>query len=254
MANRVKEVLAAGGSVVGVLDNTGSRAVGEMMALGGFDFVMFDMEHGATSEETLTDLVRRCEWAGAVPLARVWDKNPKLILRALDAGAKGVMVPQVESGEEAAHLARAFKYHPDGFRSLAKGVPAGLWGKVPNAEHLRAQNEDALVILQIETARGLEATDAIVATPGVDVIFIGPSDLSQALGHPGDAGHPEVRAAFERIARAAVAAGKAVGTITNSAADARWQAPLGVRFFVAGAAGIVLGGARRVADDVRSAL
>jgi len=253
VANPVKERLARQLPVVGVIDPTGSGAVADIMGIAGFDFIMFDMEHGAFGEETLAGLVRRAQAAGTTPLARVWDNHRKLVLRALDTGCLGVMVPQIESGAEALAAAQAFKYYPDGTRSLARSTQAARWGAGGTREYVAGANRDALVILQIETKAGLERTAEIVATPGVDCIFIGPSDLSQDLGHPGDHDHPEVLEAFRAITRASLDAGKAVGTIANSAAEvARWYAE-GHRFFLAGTTGIILEAAAGLATAMRRA-
>ena len=142
------------------------------------------------------------------------------------------MIPQIETVEQAAAAVAATKYAPEGTRSLAGGTPAASWGLVPLADHVAASNAAVLNVLQIETRRGLEAVDAIARVPGADVLFIGPSDLSQSLGHPGRVDHPDVQAAIRRIIEAGLANRMAVGILALTADDVRTYRALGATMFV----------------------
>jgi len=222
LANPLKDRLHRGESLLGAIIPLPSPEVVEIAGLGGYDFLLLDMEHGPVTVDVLEGLVRACRAVGVVALARVPEDHPKTILRALDVGCVGVMVPQVETT----------KYAPAGIRSLAGGTAAAWWGTVAIAQHVAASNSGTMTILQIETRRGLEAVEAIARTPGVDVLFIGPSDLSQNLGHPGAPAHPDVQAAIRRIIQTGRAAEVPVGILALTADDVKTYRALGATMFM----------------------
>jgi 2-dehydro-3-deoxyglucarate aldolase/4-hydroxy-2-oxoheptanedioate aldolase len=152
-----------------------------------------------------------------------------VIKRVLDLGAYGVMVPWVGNRVEAEAAVRATKYPPLGIRGIAGSHRAGGYGRHA-AEYWKRANDEILVVIQIETPTALAEIDEIVKIPGVDVIFIGPADLSTALGHMGDPGHPDVQAAFARIEAAARAQGVALGNITRNWDQARTLYQRGYQF------------------------
>lgn len=219
MQNPVKVKLQQGEPVYGLLSPLADTAVTEMLALSGFDYVMFDLEHGPMSYRDLEEQARAARGAGAVPLARVPDNDPRAILRALDAGVLGVMVPQVESAEEAARAARACRYAPEGIRGAAGVTSAGRWGTVPLPEHMAASNAAVLCIVQVESRRALDHLPEITGTPGVDAVLVGPADLSQSLGYPGRPDHPEVQAAIARVFAHCRQQGMPFGLFTGSPAE-----------------------------------
>src|SRR5579884_2204208 len=218
----LKERLRSGEAVLGTILPLPSPEAAEIVGLAGYDCVLLDSEHGPLTHETLQAMARACRSVGTIPLVRVPDHHPKQILRALDCGCAGVMAPQVESAEQAAAIVAATHYAPGGTRSLAGATPAARWGAIPLAEHVAASNASIVTVLQVETGR----------VPGVDVLFIGPSDLSQSLGHPGETGHPEVQAAFRRIIDTGRAAGVAVGILALGPEDVRAYRRLGVTMFL----------------------
>jgi 4-hydroxy-2-oxoheptanedioate aldolase len=231
-ANPIKDKVQKGDPVFGTLLPIPSPEVVEILGLAGYEFLMLDMEHGPITVDVLGGLVRACRAVGVVPMARVPEDHPKTILRALDVGCVGVMVPQVETPQQAQAAVAATRYAPAGTRSLAGATAAASWGKTPLSDHIAASNAAAMSVLQIETRRGLEAVEAIARTPGVDVLFIGPSDLSQSLGHPGAPNHPDVQAAIRRIIGAGRAAGVAVGMLTLTPDDVRTYSALGTTVFL----------------------
>ena len=233
-ATSLKERLRRGETLLGTIVSLPSPEAVEIAGLSGYDFLLLDMEHGPITVHVLEGLVRACRAVNAVPLARVPQDHPKTILRALDVGCVGVMVPQVESPQQAAAAVAATKYAPEGMRSLAGATPAAWWGKVPLPDHVKTSNEITMNVLQIETRRGLEAVEAIARTPGLDVLFIGPSDLSMNLGHPGALTHPDVQAAIRRIIRAGRDAGVPVGILALTADDVRTYRALGATMFMDG--------------------
>src|SRR2546422_554917 len=232
LTNPLKDKIHKGGPVFGTLLPVPSPEVVEILGLAGYEFLMLDMEHGPITVDVLGGLVRACRAVGVVPMARVPEDHPKTILRALDVGCVGVMVPQVETPQQAQAAVAATQYAPAGTRSLAGATAAASWGKAPLADHIAASNAAAMNMLQIETRRGFEAVDTIARIPGVDVLFIGPSDLSQSLGHPGAPAHPDVQAAIRRIIGAGRAAGVPVGMLTLTPEDVRTYSALGATVFL----------------------
>lgn len=232
LVNPLKDRVRRSDPVFGTILPIPSPEVAEIAGLSGYDFLLLDMEHGPLTVDLLEGLVRACRAADVVPLARVPEDHPKTILRALDVGCVGVMIPQVESPEQARAAVAATKYAPAGTRSLAGATAAAWWGKVPMPDHVAASNTATMNLLQIETRRGLEAVDAIARTPGVDVLFIGPSDLSQSLGHPGAVTHPDVQAAIRRIITVGRAAGVPVGILALTPEDVRTYRAFGATMFL----------------------
>jgi len=209
--NTIKEKISQAKPTVGVISNLASAQLTEIFGIAGFDFIIFDMEHGTMSEETLENLIRGAKLKGLVPMARVRENNPKLIQGVLDVGCLGVMVPQVETGEEARKAVLSTKYSPFGKRGINWKVPAADWGNVNPTEYIKDANDNILAIIQIETVKGLENLKDIVKVKGVDVIIIGPADLSGSMGYPGNPGHEEVKKAINKIMKISKEAGIAVG-------------------------------------------
>ncbi len=247
----LKERLHHGEAVLGTILPIPSPEVAEILGLGGYDCVMLDAEHGPLTTETLQEMVRACSRANVVPLARVPENHPKQILRALDSGCLGVMVPQVETPEQAAAAVAATKYAPQGIRSLAGATPAARWGLDPIADYVAASNAATITVLQVETRRGLEAVEEIARIPGIDVLFIGPSDLSVSLGHPGEMSHPDVQAGFRRIIETGRAAGVPVGILALTPDDVRTYRSLGVSLFLDSAPRLLLRSTRAQVQSMR---
>ncbi len=253
LQNPLKERLRRGDAVFGTIVGVPSPELVEIAGVAGYDWILLDTEHGPMTGETVQAMVRACRAAGATPIARVPDHRPKQILQMLDVGCLGVMVPQVETPEQAALMVAAARYAPDGNRSLAGGTAASRWGAVSLAEHVAASNAAVMTLLQIETAAGLRAVDEIAGVAGVDVLFIGPSDLSQSLGHPGRADHPEVQEAIARIVAAGRRAGVAVGILALTPEDVRTYHALGATMFVDSATRLLLRAAQAHLAGLREA-
>ncbi len=230
LTNKMKTKLASGQPVFGVSLMIPSPQIVEMAGRLGFDWVLLDFEHGAISVETLQAMVMAAEAAGITPVARPAGHSEEELARLLDAGVLGVQVPQVDTAEQAAAVVAAVKFHPLGQRGLAVGTRAAHYGiGLSQAEFAAQANRETLVCVQLEGREALENLEAICAVDGVDVVFVGPSDLSQALGFPGQHDAPVVqqtmRQAFSRI----VAAGKVAGT-TGEAASLRAYRSCGVLY------------------------
>lgn len=218
--NHVKRALREGRPTAGAWLHLCSGISAEIMSRAGFDWLLIDMEHGHGDLQTLLAQLQAIEGSEAIPLVRVQWNDPAVIKRVLDLGAYGVMVPWIGGRAEAEAAVRACKYPPQGIRGIAGSHRAGGYGRHA-AEYWQRANEEILVVIQVETRSAVEDIDAIVRVPGVDVIFIGPADLSTALGHRGDPAHPEVQQAIGRVEAAARGAGLALGNITRSWEQAR---------------------------------
>ena len=213
--------LAGGETVIGTWVNTPSPDLVETLGAIGFDCVMLDLEHGEYGTDALPALLRAARAAGCYAIVRTSHVAVHEVAAALDAGADGVLAPGVGSTDEAASVVGAAHYPPVGGRGAAPMVRAARYGAVAFADYRRQAEDDVVAGVQIEGPDGLAALDAILATPRLGLAFIGPFDLSQHLGVPGETSHPTVVAAMNHIAERATAAGVATGTWAPTAAAAR---------------------------------
>lgn len=226
----VKARLREEGFVTGPFVEVGSPALVEMLRLAGFDFAVIDCEHAAFSGETVGQLIRAAEAASIAPLVRVRQNDPGHVLEALDLGAVGLHVPQIATPADAHRAIRAAKFPPLGTRGFNPFVRAARYGATPSGEFRRAADEDTLLVLHIEAKESLAEIDEILAVPGLDVAFLGPYDLSQALGIPGEVTHPRVREAMRAIARSARPHGVTVGCFANDPEQAEVWLSEGVSY------------------------
>lgn len=250
--NRLKEKLAAGQTVYGPFMNCSHASFIEIVGMAGFDFAIVDMEHGPLSVETAEDLCRAGQLAGLDPIVRVRKNDPPQIQRALDIGSAGVQVPQVETREQAEAVVRAAKYAPLGMRGISLFTRAGDYTVHGVQGITDGLNREQMVIIHIEGIRGLENLEEIVTTPHIDVIFLGPYDLSQSFGIPGQVNDPRVVAGMERAVVKIRAAGKAAGTFAADAATARRWVDVGVQYLSVGVdVGIFANACKELAKQLR---
>lgn len=217
-----KAKLAKGEPVFGPFMKTGDAALVECAGYAGFDFVILDMEHGPVDFHNLQNLIRGAEAAGVLPIVRTYNSSETAISKALDLGAKGVQIPQVQSAEEAMEVVKTAKYYPEGERGVCRFVRAANYSSTPHNDYFREANE-ALVIVQVEGKQVLNHLDKILAVEGLDILFIGPYDLSQSLGVPGQVSHPLVIDAISKIAEQSKKAGVVTGVFCDTLdAAAMW--------------------------------
>lgn len=191
--NKTKELLRRGETALGTwLDELRSPAVAQLFAAAGLDFLIVDMEHGPYNLETMADIVRMARQVDITPLVRVPDLTWERVGRALDAGAQGLMLPRVEGPAEVETFVSYLKYPPAGRRGMASGLGNTDFQWVNTRDYIDFINEEILVIVQIETQAAVTNLNALVGVAGVDALFIGPEDLSIALGFPGQQSHPQV--------------------------------------------------------------
>ncbi|MCI0359474.1 MAG: aldolase/citrate lyase family protein [Planctomycetaceae bacterium] len=245
--NTIKSLLAAGKTPVGTfVFEFNTPGIARIIAEAGADFVVFDMEHTGWSVETIrtllasvprgplapradsvsrsettTDSVSRSETTTMVPLVRVPATEYDFIARVLDMGAMGIMVPMVESAEQARKLVASAKYPPVGRRGAAFGIAHDDYTGGDIVEKIASANREGLLLAQIETVAGLTNVEAIAATPGIDVLWIGQFDLSISMGIPGQFANPELIAAMDRVVAACKKHGKVAGIMAPDLASGR---------------------------------
>jgi 2-keto-3-deoxy-L-rhamnonate aldolase RhmA len=183
-------------------------AVVEIIALSGFDGAFIDMEHTGFDLQLISEMVRVADLTGVTSIVRVPDNDPKLILRLLDMGAQGIQVPHVQGLEGARKAVNAVRYPPLGERGAAGSTRAAGYGSVPWSEHMRTSNEEILLIAMTEDLKGISEIEEIASLDGVDLISLGPTDLSAALGIT-DPKDPRLRQKFEELAGQVNQVGKA---------------------------------------------
>ena len=251
-SNRTKQKLFAKQNVWGVFMQLPSPELVEVSALVGYDFVVVDCEHGAISEDVAAHMIRAADAAGITPLVRVPRNEAPTILRYLDRGAQGIMVPQVNSVADAKRAVEASRYFPAGRRGIApnRASDYGLTRDLKDA--LADVNAETLVLVQLENRIGVEHIAEIAQTEGVDVVFIGPGDLSQSLGKPAQFDAPELHETIASIIRACVQAQVPVGIYTGNSADARRYAEAGVLMQAVGDIGLFAAAARTFLQGARA--
>ncbi len=184
--------------------------IGPMLAACGLEFVIFDMEHGRCDIGLLAEMIASCRGSEIVPFARVPDAGYAPLSRVLDLGARGVMVPRVESKAQAEEVVRHVKYAPMGQRGVALGIAHDLY-RAGTADFFAQANEDISVILLLETAKAFENLDEIVSVPGVDIAWLGHYDLTVSMGIPAQFDHPRFLAAMDSLISACRRHGVAPG-------------------------------------------
>ena len=204
--NQLKRALADGKTVFGLLNSIPSPLLVEMIGHAGYDFVILDMEHVCVNPETLENMVRAAECAGTTPLVRVPDAAPAAILRALDCGAQGIVVPHVRNAAQAAQAVAASRYHPLGTRGISGGRTTGF-GALDLPAYFERANSEIMVVAMIEDREGVDNLEPILSVAGIDMVLEGAIDLSQSYGVPGQAQHPIVQGAIEKIALGCAARG-----------------------------------------------
>lgn len=228
--NELKQKLRSGQPAFGVSVMIPSPQVVEMVGCLGFDWVLIDCEHGTISRESVELMVMAAEANGITPIARPATNSRDAILQVLDRGAMGVQVPHVSTAAAARAAVQAASYYPLGQRGLAAGTrPANYGFGVRLDEYVERANDEILVCVQIEEAEALANLDEIVEVEGIDVFFVGPSDLSQSLKRPGQTDVPELRHAIDRVFTTVCKVGKTPGCAGNARAT-REYLDKGVRY------------------------
>ena len=242
----LKKRIKKGETLIGCWLNLGSSVSAEIVGSAGFDWVLIDFEHGSGSEQDVLHQLQALEHSGAASIVRVESYQRQRIHRMLDFGAEGVMVPRIFTPEDAELAAKAIKYQPEGLRGVAKMNRASGYG-LNFENYLETEQHELMGVIQIETVEALDNLDKIAAVEGVDVLFIGPMDLSSALGVIGQWEHPLYLDAIEKTSRAALKAGKNAGILLPSPGEFSKYHSLGYRFIACGSdIGFVVDGAKNI--------
>ena len=226
--NAFKAALAGGQPQIGCWVGMANAYAAEIAATAGFDWLLVDGEHAPNDLNSILEQVRVIEGSGSHPVARLPIGETWMIKQYLDAGVQSLLVPMVESGDQAAELVSAVRYPPHGVRGVGSALArASRFAAIP--DYLTTADEQICLLVQVENLAGMAALDDILATQ-VDGVFIGPSDLAADMGHIGQAGHPEVVAAVLDAIERIVAAGKAAGILTLDPVMQRKCLDLGATF------------------------
>ncbi|MES2550756.1 MAG: HpcH/HpaI aldolase/citrate lyase family protein [Pseudomonadota bacterium] len=212
--NRLKHRLAMGETLYGCWLGMAGPYPAEMAATCGFDWLVIDGEHAPNDLRATLAQLAVIEPSPSLPVVRLRDDDPARIKQILDAGAQSLLIPMIESADQARRALAATRYPPDGIRGVgSSGARASRFSAVP--DYLTTANDQICLILQVESRAGLAELAEILAIPGIDCVFIGPSDLAADMGHLGNPGHPEVQAAVLDAIRLISASGKAAGVLST---------------------------------------
>ena len=231
MKNTVREKMLRGERTLGIFMELGTATAAECLGLGGMDYLIIDTEHGPFDPLSALDFVRAARLYGVTPFARVQEISRAAILKLLDVGAQGLVVPCVNTVQEAENIVLWGKYAPRGERGVANTAGSGFWFE-DYAQHglphyFEVSNRESMLIPQCETLGCLEHLEEIVALDGIDAIFVGPFDLSTAMGIPGEFDRPEFQDALRHIQGVCAAAKKLSLLFAADEAAARHGLDLG---------------------------
>ena len=231
--NRFRQRLADGGPLFGLWLGLPDPSCAEICAGSGFDWLLIDGEHAPFDVNAVMRHLQAIARFDVPVLVRPVDGNPALLKQLLDVGVQSLLVPMVESAEQAARIARAVRYPPGGTRGLGTSLSrAAQWNRIP--DYLHAANAEICLVVQVETVAALAALPDIVAVDGVDGVFVGPSDLSASMGYIGSPAHPEVVLAVERALGVIRAGGRAAGVLAVDQALAERYIAAGAQFIGVG--------------------
>jgi 2-keto-3-deoxy-L-rhamnonate aldolase RhmA len=250
--NPFVQKLREGRPTTGTFIMSASPLIAEAVGCCGFDWAIVDGEHSPIDTLDLAHMLQALGTTPTIPVVRMAWNDPVLVKRALDAGASTLLFPFVQNAAEAQQAVRATRYPPEGIRGMAGLSRASRFGAVP--DHFRTANGRIGVVVQLETPAALDALEEIAAVPGVDALFVGPTDLSGSMGHAGNSAHPDVQRAVLDFARRCRQAGKPAGTLATTAEQARAYGEAGFAFVaLASDLGLLTGQARALLARVREA-
>jgi 4-hydroxy-2-oxoheptanedioate aldolase len=231
--NPFKAALANGQRQIGFWLSMADAYMSEVSATAGFDWLLIDSEHAPNDLRSILAQLQAVAPYRAEAVVRPVNADPALLKRLLDIGARNLLLPMIDSAEEARAAVAAVRYPPHGIRGVGSAVGrASRWNS--RADYLDIADSEICVLVQAETVTALENLPAICEVDGVDGVFIGPADLAASMGHRGKPGHPDVQKAIEAAMRTIIASGKAAGTLTSDQALARHYLELGCTFVATG--------------------
>jgi len=227
--NKLKKIFAEGKTALGTFVLCNAPDLVEVIGITGFDFVIIDNEHGPMGQESSQHLIRAAELRGITPIVRIPNSMESTILHTLDVGAHGIQVPQVNDPETAKDIISRSKYYPLGRRGVAFPRSAD-YGQTDISKYFDSANNETMVVVHCENQACLENLDAICQIPGIDVIFLGPYDMSQSMGITGQVTHPRIQEAAEKVVATSKKHGKVAGIFAGSGAIAKERAAQGFQY------------------------
>ncbi|MCE9659919.1 MAG: 2-dehydro-3-deoxyglucarate aldolase [Burkholderiales bacterium] len=245
--NSFRRRILAGETVIGCWCSLANPITTEVLGVAGFDWLLLDGEHSPNDVTTFIPQLMALKDSVSAPIARPASNNVVEIKRLLDAGFYNFLVPMVETADEARRAVAATRYPPKGVRGVSNAQRSNRFGTVP--DYFAGIDEQICVLVQIESRKGLEAATEIASVEGVDGVFIGPADLSAAMGHLGNSNHPEAQAAIAAVFAAVKSVGKSIGILAPVEADARRYIEMGAKFVAVGSdLGVFRGGTQALRD------
>lgn len=214
-SNNLKQRIKNNELVLGTFMKSNDPCMAEVLGTTGLDFFVLDNEHVSINQENISNIIRAAQLYNIAPIIRVTCNEQSKILQVLDAGAYGVQVPNIDTFEQAKYLQDCTRYYPLGKRGFSPNVRAAEYGDIALKEYIAMANEKTVVVAHCETVESAKNIDQILLVEGIDVIFIGPMDLSQSFGKVGDMKNPELINCIEEVTKKTIAAGKAVGTVCS---------------------------------------
>lgn len=202
----------------------------EAAGLAGWDFALFDMEHATHAPETVENLVRAAENVNMGTVIRVSGNEENKIVKAADTGADCILVPHTSTKEEAYSAVKAAKFHPIGERGMDVFARSAKYGHIPKEKYLKESNKNTMIAIQVEGMEGVNNLSEIIKVEGLDMIFIGPYDLSESMGIPGQTTNPKLINRIEELVNKIKASGKAIGIYVDNIEEAHQWARIGVQF------------------------
>jgi 4-hydroxy-2-oxoheptanedioate aldolase len=233
VVNPFKDALHAGQKQIGFWLSMADPYLAEVSATAGFDWLLIDGEHAPNDVRSILATLQAVAPYRSAPVVRAVRGETSIIKQLLDIGAQNLLVPMVDTAEQARALVRATQYPPLGIRGVGSAVGrASRWSA--RADYLKVADSEVCLLVQAESVLALENLESICAVDGIDGVFIGPADLAASMGHRGNPGHPEVQAAIEKAMRTIIACGKAAGTLTSDPSLARHYLDIGCTYVAVG--------------------
>jgi 4-hydroxy-2-oxoheptanedioate aldolase len=252
--NDLRRRVLAGEPTIGLFLNLGSIVSSEIVARAGYDWALVDLEHGMATESELLGQLVAIQSTPTAAIVRIVSAERMRVGRILDLGADGLMIPRLETVEQLRETARWMRYPPAGIRGVATGTRGAGYSTLVHPE-IRSLNERILGVFQVESRVAVEAVEDLAAIDGVDVLFVGPADLSHDMRIPGEFSNPDFVAAIDGVARVARAHGKGAGILVRSASEVAGYRARGFDFIGIGSdSGLVMSGARSQLAEARAAL
>jgi len=252
LSNTLRHRLRNGEAVIGSTIQISAPELIEISGLAGMDLVFLDAEHGPLSEREVQTLITAADAVGIPSLVRVTDNDPRVILRFMDVGAAGIVVPDVDNREQAIKAIKAIKYVPEGERGLSATRSAWYGQKMPLGEYTKLANNNSVVICQVESKQAVENVEEILSVDLLDGILIGTTDLSNSLGVAGQLNHPLVKEAVAYVEEKARAAGKAYGAIVRTGETPSQYVARGYQLLLGSGNGFFAESAKRFVQDFRT--